>query len=546
MESNKDRRRKMYEGILPPTGTKEYDQIIAFLAKQEEGNPQIKKVIKDNFLKAQKSFEVQMTSHCEFLTEKTIRHYLREFNIRAWNHGLRAMPLMFNILESFFIYKIPEMYFQLIEEELYKVSYFDFINFNSVNEYENKLNRIKETLTENLIFHFNFEKDIEKIRYKTGDGKKLIISGISMIRRGQEVTVIVITGRKISKGAKPESEDFKFNFDHPEKGELYKEFIDSIKNKPLEYEFIDEKKEYAKILVICRIDLSSNTIDARYVAEEYNHSFSIVTDEKDGFLNNKGEFISIEYENLWGNSFGKLNEYSVIFEAAKSALLLPYYLNENENDITEEIIETAFSHEYKSPLSRRQFNNIFGTIYSSKPVFTLDRNIILLPDLIKLRDDLFKVETSGYWKKLSVDEYGMDKSGKPIGGKTWVNQSLSWYQGSEEELFISKGKEPFKGKNAGFIYILRNPVMDKNIFKIGLTRNDVEGRAKQLSKTSVPDKFYQCQEWNVKDCVIAERMIHEKLNQYRVDPRREFFKLKYETGVSVISDVVSEINSKAN
>ena len=542
MESNKKRRSKIFEGVLPPAGTEEYDRMIAFLAKREENNPQLKKIIKENFQKAARSFEVQMTSNCGLITELTIRHYLREFNVRAWNHGLRTMPVMFNIMESFFNYRIPEMYFELIEEELYKISYYDFINFISNSELENRENLIKETLTEDLIFHFNFEKDLEKIRYTTEHGKKLVVAGASLIRRGHEVTVLLITGHKVAKRSKPKDRDFKFDLNHPEKGKLYREFQESIEGQALEYEYIDEQKEYAKVLVVCRIDLQSNTLDARYVAEEFNYNFSIVTDEKDGLLNDKGEFISEKYEKLWQNCLGSLNKYNVIFEAAKSALLLPFYLNENENEISEESIETVFNREYKSPLKRREFKDIFGLASSFKTVFTLDRIFSAMPDLIKVRDDLFRVETSGYWKKLNVEEYGTDKSGRPMAGKTWVNQSLSWFQGHEDELIISKEKERFTDDDAGYVYILRNPAMEKNIFKIGLTRNDVDERVKQLSKTSVPDKFYNCQEWNVKDCVKAERLIHEKLKQYRIDPRREFFCLEYGVAVSVVNEVVAEIN----
>jgi hypothetical protein len=542
MESNKDRRAKMYEGILPPTGTKEYERTIAFLAKQEEQNPRLKKIIKENYQKATRSFEVQLTSNCGLITELTIRHYLREFNVRAWGHGLRTMPMMFNIMEAFFNYRIPEMYFELIEEELYKVSYYDFINFISKNEFKNRQTIIKKSLTENLIFHFNFEKDLEKIRYTTESKKKMIVAGASLIRRGEEVTVVLITGHKIKKGSKPKDKGFKFDYDHPEKGKLYREFQQSIEGTELEYEYIDPKKEYAKVLVACRIDLKSNTLDARYVAEEFNHNFTVVTDEKDGLLNLKGEFSSPAYEKLWKNSLDTVAKYSVIFEAAKTALLLPFYLNEHEDNIVEESIETAFNREYKSPLKRREFKNIFGVASRFKTIFILDRNVGALPDLITIRDDLFRVETSGYWKKLTVDEYGTDKAGKPVIGKTWVNQSLSWFQAREDDLIISKEEDKFTGKEAGYIYILRNPVMEKDIFKIGLTRNDVDERAKQLSKTSVADKFYTCQEWNVKDCVKAERLIHEKLKQYRIDPRREFFLLEYDLAVAVISGVAAEIN----
>jgi hypothetical protein len=105
---------------------------------------------------------------------------------------------------------------------------------------------------------------------------------------------------------------------------------------------------------------------------------------------------------------------------------------------------------------------------------------------------------------------------------------LSWFEAKEEDLIVEKHNDLFTGENSGYIYVLRNPTMEKNIFKIGLTRNMVADRAAQLSKTSVPDKFYKSQEWNVKDCVRAEEEIHSRLNSFRVDPRREFFKIEYD------------------
>ena len=112
----------------------------------------------------------------------------------------------------------------------------------------------------------------------------------------------------------------------------------------------------------------------------------------------------------------------------------------------------------------------------------------------------------------------------------------------QKKKIIKKNADLFKDENAGFIYILRNPTMEKNIFKIGLTKNEVGNRVNQLSKTSVPDRFYKSQEWNVKDCVKAEKEIHLKLNKYRVDPRREFFNIEYDKAIKVIKEVIDEIN----
>jgi hypothetical protein len=350
------------------------------------------------------------------------------------------------------------------------------------------------------------------------------------------------TGRKKTENISIDKSSLKLSTDNPNKSELIEEFKKTLTNEDFEYEYLDDDKKYIKVLVACRIDLETMTIDARYVAEEPNLMFNVTTDEVDGFLNEKGEFASKELEKGYYNGKEKIEDYNAIFEAIKLSLYLPYYFNHNEEVIIEENIDTNFKKMYSSPITRRKYSNVFGHKYSVKPLYILDLKNVLSPDKIKLRDDLFKVQSNGYWKRLSVGEVGLDKKGNPIHSRTWVNQSLSWFEAKEDDLIVEKESDLFRGKNAGFIYILRNPRMENNIFKIGLTRNEVDDRAKQLSKTSVPDKFYKSQEWNVKDCVKAEQEIHTRLKDYRVDPRREFFKIEYDKAIKVIKEVVDEIN----
>lgn len=322
------------------------------------------------------------------------------------------------------------------------------------------------------------------------------------------------------------------------------EVKESLKNKEIEYEYIDEGKEFIKVIVACRLDLDSMTIDARYVAEETNVSFNIITDEVEGYLDPRGEFLTESLKEVYRKGTEMIEEFNAIFEVVKLSLYLPYFFNLNEELIVEEMLDTKFKTQYSSPLTKRRYNNVFGHKSPTKSIYSLDSKNIFSPDTIKLRDDLFKVQSSGYWKKIPLDQIGLDKLGKPIHGRTWVNQNLSWFEGKEEDLVVEKDNTLFTGQNSGCIYVLRNPTMERNIFKIGLTRYKVDDRVAQLSKTSVPDKFYKSQEWNVKDCVRAEKEIHRLLNDFRVDPRREFFKIEYEKAIKIIKHVVDEINGK--
>jgi hypothetical protein len=544
VKSNINRRQEIFKDVLPPAGTKAFLDAISKLKKREQNNPRIKEFSKRSWEKVTKSYEAQYLSNCGFITENSLRHYLTEFNNRAWENGLRSMPIMFNIMEAFFNFRKPEIYFELIEEENYLVSIFDFIDYITSKEFEDNKTLIDDNITSNIIYNFNVGKGLEEIKFKNDANEEFIIAGISIIRREHEITVLMITGKKKIENISINKDSFKFDIQNPDKLEIIDEIIETLKTEEIEYEYLDENKKYIKVLVAARIDLETMTIDARYVAEETNLMFNVVTDEIDGFLNRNGDFISDELKTAYENSKEKIEDYNSIFEVIKLSLHLPYFFNSKEEAIIEEVLDTQFKKQFSAPLNKRKFSNVFGYKASTKSLFSIDTNNVLSPDKIKLRDDLFKVQTDGYWKKLALDEIGLDKKGNPTHGRTWVNQNLSWFEAREEDLIVEKDTESYEGVDAGYIYILRNPIMEKNIFKIGRTRNDVDQRVKQLSKTSIPDKFYKSQEWIVKDCVRAEKEIHGRLNNYRIDPRREFFNIDYDKAINVIKEVIEEINKE--
>jgi hypothetical protein len=90
-----------------------------------------------------------------------------------------------------------------------------------------------------------------------------------------------------------------------------------------------------------------------------------------------------------------------------------------------------------------------------------------------------------------------------------------------------------------FIYIMINPAM-QGLLKIGKTNRTPTERAQEISgSTGVPTKFHVAYELRVKDSTRAERLIHEKLMDYRVEMNREFFFLPLDRAISIISNIVS-------
>ncbi len=89
----------------------------------------------------------------------------------------------------------------------------------------------------------------------------------------------------------------------------------------------------------------------------------------------------------------------------------------------------------------------------------------------------------------------------------------------------------------GYIYILINPSMP-GLVKIGKTSRESEKRADELSRSSgIPTPFIVAYEEEVTDCDLVEKIIHEKLEKYRLSTNREFFSLELKHAVKVVRDV---------
>jgi hypothetical protein len=97
--------------------------------------------------------------------------------------------------------------------------------------------------------------------------------------------------------------------------------------------------------------------------------------------------------------------------------------------------------------------------------------------------------------------------------------------------------------NEGYVYILTNSSFQDDYLKIGMTTKTPEDRAKQLSSTtSLPTTFVVAYSHKFEDCNQAERKIHDKLSQYRVNDDREFFQCNLDTAIRAFYELIIEDN----
>ena len=94
----------------------------------------------------------------------------------------------------------------------------------------------------------------------------------------------------------------------------------------------------------------------------------------------------------------------------------------------------------------------------------------------------------------------------------------------------------------GYIYILINPSLEKDLLKIGKTTTTSEERAAEISSsTGVATAYYVAYEAKTSDCHLAEAVIHKELAEYRYKSNREFFKIPLKKAISLVEQILSEM-----
>lgn len=111
-------------------------------------------------------------------------------------------------------------------------------------------------------------------------------------------------------------------------------------------------------------------------------------------------------------------------------------------------------------------------------------------------------------------------------------------QNTDEYHVLNSMTIPDSYRANGFIYVLSNECMP-GIYKIGMTKNEPEARAKEISATTgVPTPFKVLAAFHSQNPRADERMVHEGFGDCRVNQNREFFNLPSK---SDIEDALHEL-----
>lgn len=507
-------------------------------------NPPLWKKLKKQFDTGRQIVQVQVNNGLDRTNENTLRYYLMEFTSRFLRYGPQSFPASFNSLEPFFLFNTQNSIIQLTsEEESYVVSPIDFLDFVTDENFNLDNINLFENIPENLIYHISFASDFHEINF-SNNGREFIIGSLSLVRKDNEVSLLMEAGESYDKNEAIEY------FSKITKQILKKSITPRKKalgfdiegdNEPKVINF-EEREDLWAYNIAMLFDLNRRTIDIRYVARDDNLNFKVLTDDYNALSFNPIISTKEDFQEYYKNKLIELSNYDAVFDFAKYCLALPYYIFENENKLVDVTYETNLNSIIKGPQSRRKYSSVPSKYKNfAKPLYYLESNTQAVIKSEELKDNNFNIEKSGYWKRLDLNEEGFDKKGRKVIGKTWVERNDVYFTSPKGTTKVEKS-EFFHTPNAGYIYIMRQPALEENIFKIGLTRRDVKKRKKELSNTSSPDKFFVINSYYTKDCVKAEKEIHKRLEKYRLTSRREFFKCDLGVIMKVCEEIVRKIN----
>lgn len=533
----------------PPSGTKERAEFEQWTSHFKE-DPKFKKYVKKMWTKTKALVTASYENGAGFAMDIFIREYCLEFNGRLAQFGPGKMPSSYNVFEAFLEYDPKLVMFKIREERDFLVNFQDFFEFVTDPDQHVNLEDSINLIEEGVIYSFNASNNLEDITFSTQGQKEFCVGGFSFIRHKNEISFGFLCGENANvdqetRQVKKKWEEFKPIYGREE--------IKPSKEYELEAVPLLGNKSFWKTNVLLRIDINDKSQECKYVYKDEGQSYSILTDDISCYLNSKGEFLNLSLQEVFKNQVQEIKTYNILFELCSTALFLPLYFEKNEEFISEERHETKLFKNSKTKTGRAR-NNLLTSHerINFRRVSIIQKEATSSSRFTTYLAPEFKQQVTGFWKNLPPGSVGADRQGKPIHGRTWVNKSISWLESNPNLQPITATSKTTKtnkdsnsvGKNEGYIYILQSAAHQSDTFKVGRTTRTPEARANELSReTGSPSRFLVLKEWDVLDCVEAEELIHQKLAQYRVNPKREFFQAPYKVIFAVVEEVVSHINS---
>src|SRR5689334_2251796 len=188
--------------VAPEEGSAARKRLDAW-ADAQKNNHSFKKEIKKRYKKATAVAWSQLETGAGLPMDQTIRHFANEYNWRNFHHGLTSMPASFNVMEAFFSYDPTLSIFRLLKERDHLLSFMEFLDFIT-SEQSCTPEEAMESVEEDIIYAYNLTDGPTDMTFSVGTDSEFAVGGVSLIRRGDELNILMLAGEKTDTNVKTE------------------------------------------------------------------------------------------------------------------------------------------------------------------------------------------------------------------------------------------------------------------------------------------------------------------------------------------------------
>ncbi|MFZ6676799.1 GIY-YIG nuclease family protein [Undibacterium sp. Tian12W] len=506
-------------------------------------------------------------SGAKFPTDRILREMAFEYNNRYASSGIYTQPLSFNYFEPFLHLKLIKQVAPYVETEkefnhlFYIEDYFDYLTSGDSDGFD--VSSLL-TLPQDQIFHFSTNGSINDTAFLNGEGREFLISGFSIIRRAKSLHWYLIGGEALDedewKIRCSSQQEVNLKEISPLKQKFLSEIVAKNDFKLGEPKPLEGTSTHIRTIITGEFDIVEKKHISRCYLAEYQNSFDIVCDDPEIF----SDFRDFETKNkAMSNMIERFNRSAVLWSLAEGLFQLPMYFN------TRLALSKDVTDKSRQRLPKKKGGLGLSTDYVVIPA--IETNSVA-PNLTITRVNLpqYEIETEGHWRRLNDGEYGIDRHGNRVLGKTWISESSKWkhVDATTSTIFLkdtlgsakvkieqyleasariaeeARSKKAETHSDAGELYVMRCAAMKEQIFKVGFTDGDSSERAIQLSSaTGVPLAFLVIKKWRHAQARKLETEAHMMLAPYRLNDSREFFLASYDAIEKIIEFVITRTNT---
>jgi hypothetical protein len=487
---------------------------------------------------------LRMKGGSGFRMASILRHFFLEYLNRLTQHGAYSFPTSFNVVESFLQFDNEFFIFDLRQEREHLLRLHDYFDWYTKDQGIPDDPKILIDIIEEGITHsYDVAGDTGEYTI-SGEGSRLAIAGLSMIRHENELSVILFAGE--NPPYPPDKDILAMSFSNGARPKGH-EGISPAQDLSIRDRYISGMQGFSKVILLTRIDLVTKKHDVRYLNVDTGPSYMVFTDDIEALKESPGIEVSKE---IIDNSLNGLERYKQLFSALTSLIYLPVMFIAEQTRIVDSRFITELgisSQNYHVRQAAKEFGRKALTIHRTIRCLTsANTDNLIVPGHRVIDPPDFKFESTGFWKAIGSDEIGEDKHGNPIVGKTWVERIESCSVKSPESFVIHNKPRISMGKDPGTVYIMRSSAHGNDLYKVGLTRGSTRERAVEIgSATAVPLPFEVLASWDVADCGNVEKEVHKHLQPYRVSKRREFFQTSLSSIVAAIEQVIASLEGSS-